>query len=516
MTNKKSILSCDTKYGSSGAITFKITESGDPADNYYYRYSHTGMMMPPENTWISFNYLNTITVNGLSNGTVYTIDISSTYNYYYSETSTGATLQFTLTPQSIDLTIESDVTTATADIAAATTVDEVTTANSTLINNFSTAGVTDNDKNYAITQGAEAIVNATRIDSDQINISLFDLKLITSEAYPDQSTIVNSYISPGINFDNQKKLTVNGVDEATASRWVSSLGNFSKYTASDFQNIERYSSSETVDIGGTIYPRLNLYLDDPPPNTAVLYDFEPNITYAIYGKKASSTSVYPKILKYIKNSTERYLEDQQTAKRYKVDSTDSDDYTIVFTFANTYEGFVLKALADPGGNGGPLPCLCEDTDVFTTKGYVNVKDLKVGDKVITPDYRIVEIKDILSTVVKGCDSTYPYIIKEGSISMNYPPKDTKISKSHMIKYNNSWIKPLKNKHVFAKDTSMKSITYYHIELENYITDHLIVNGGLVVESYANNNNKDYVDEWNQRDKYSIRISHEKPKKYFNL
>ena len=509
MSNKKSILSCDTKYGSSGAITFKITESGDPADNYYYRYSHTGMMMTPENTWISFDYLDTITVSGLSNGTLYTVDISSTYRYY-AETSTGATLNFTLTPQTIDTTIDANVTTATTNIANASTLSDVTAANNTLISNFGATGVTDNDKNYAVTQGAEAIL-ATSLPDNTKNTSLLDLKLKTSSGNPSQSSIVDNYIPPGVTSGNQKKLSVSGIDTTTAQSWVDNLGVNSTYNVNEFQNVELYSSSETVNVGGTIYPRLDLLLDDPPANTARLYNFVPNTTYAVYAIKASTTSTYPKILKYIKTSSNRYLEDQADSTQYNVGGD------IIFGFASgPYESFKIRALADPGGNGGPLPCLCEDTDVFTTKGYVNVKDLKIGDKVITPDYRIVEIKDILSTIVKGCDNTYPYIIKEGSISMNYPPKDTKISKSHMIKYNNSWIKPLKNKHVFAKDTSMKSITYYHIELENYITDHLIVNGGLVVESYANNNNKDYVDEWNQRDKYSIRISHEKPKKYFNL
>jgi hypothetical protein len=35
---------------------------------------------------------------------------------------------------------------------------------------------------------------------------------------------------------------------------------------------------------------------------------------------------------------------------------------------------------------------------------------------------------------------------------------------------------------FKMDKSKKIINYYHIQLENYITDNLVVNNGTVVES----------------------------------
>ena len=49
---------------------------------------------------------------------------------------------------------------------------------------------------------------------------------------------------------------------------------------------------------------------------------------------------------------------------------------------------------------------------------------------------------------------------------------------------------------------MKTIKYYHIKLDNYITDHLIINNGVIVESLGNYPsdifNRDYVKESKMR------------------
>ena len=69
---------------------------------------------------------------------------------------------------------------------------------------------------------------------------------------------------------------------------------------------------------------------------------------------------------------------------------------------------------------------------------------------------------------------------------NYPPEKTLLSADHLIKYDNYWIHPQISRK-FIQDKSYKKITYYHIETPNYETDHLIINGGLIVESYTGNN-----------------------------
>jgi hypothetical protein len=131
---------------------------------------------------------------------------------------------------------------------------------------------------------------------------------------------------------------------------------------------------------------------------------------------------------------------------------------------------------------GPIPCLMDDTQVLTPNGYLNITKLKVGDLVLTSDKRKVKIVDIFETNVPGNINTYPCLIKKNSIARNYPPRDFRISRDHLIKFENYWICP---KLYYSLDKTLKVIKYYHIKLNNYITDHLVINNGVVVESLGN-------------------------------
>lgn len=139
-----------------------------------------------------------------------------------------------------------------------------------------------------------------------------------------------------------------------------------------------------------------------------------------------------------------------------------------------------------------IPCLTEDTLISTPFGYKNIKDLDEGDLILTENDRIVPIKRILVSNVKGNKITYPFVIPKNSIGKNYPPVEFKISGEHLIKYKNTWIHPRRSK-MFKQDSKVSSIKYYHIELPNYETDNLIINGGVIVESFAGEKNrKTYV------------------------
>ncbi len=132
-----------------------------------------------------------------------------------------------------------------------------------------------------------------------------------------------------------------------------------------------------------------------------------------------------------------------------------------------------------------LPCLTFNTKVLTTDGYVLIQKLKNNDLILTHDNRIVPIISIFSTKVIGNYKTFPYIIPRNSIGRNYPTEDIKISGNHLIKYRNRWIRPCKNPN-FKQDKRNKIIKYFHIELPNYETDHLVINNGTVVESLGPN------------------------------
>ena len=130
------------------------------------------------------------------------------------------------------------------------------------------------------------------------------------------------------------------------------------------------------------------------------------------------------------------------------------------------------------------PCLIDNTMVLTPKGYINVKYLKKGDYVTTSDNRNVKIKHIFSSyIAKATETLYPCKIEKNSIAIDYPKNDLYISQNHLINYGNSWILP---RLFFPLDTNRNTFNYYHIKLENYKTDHLVIDDGVVVESLASN------------------------------
>lgn len=81
------------------------------------------------------------------------------------------------------------------------------------------------------------------------------------------------------------------------------------------------------------------------------------------------------------------------------------------------------------------------------------------------------------------EKNHSYVIPKDSIAPNYSSHEFKISGGHLIRNHVHWICP---EHYFEQDKSQDDIEYYHIELPNYITDHLVINGGIIVESYMGN------------------------------
>ncbi len=204
-----------------------------------------------------------------------------------------------------------------------------------------------------------------------------------------------------------------------------------------------------------------------------------------------------------------------TSSEFSFDNVDTTQaVTLGFYIPNTSNTFIVGDsysatlrnatsglnVADSGSS--VMACLYEDSEVLTPSGYVSVKQLQNGDLVTTSDGRTSRIVNIMKSKMPATENTSPIIIPANSIAENYPPKDCRISKYHMIQYNGNWIAPLKNKHIFKADKSIRSVKYYHIQLENYYTDHLVINGGLIVESLGNGE-RDNTAEWDARVNNSI-------------
>ena len=159
-------------------------------------------------------------------------------------------------------------------------------------------------------------------------------------------------------------------------------------------------------------------------------------------------------------------------------STIASTYTLTIYNTGSYNitSYALTVASPPSRY---VPCLTADTTVLTPDGYVPVQYLTRGNTIITSDSRQCEIKEVYHTLVEADINTYPCIIAKDSIAPNYPASEFTISRYHLIQCGKQWICP---NLYFPYDKSAKYIDYYHIKLDNYITDHLVINDGVVVES----------------------------------
>lgn len=133
-------------------------------------------------------------------------------------------------------------------------------------------------------------------------------------------------------------------------------------------------------------------------------------------------------------------------------------------------------------------CLTKDATILTPTGYTPITKLKTNDIVTTHDGRNVPIVSYKCFTVEGNKKTWPYIVPPNFFGPNYPPSETIISGNHAIQLNDAWVLP---KALPLKQHKMNVVTYYHLQLPNVYTDHLVINNGLVVESDGNNLNMTY-------------------------
>ena len=139
-----------------------------------------------------------------------------------------------------------------------------------------------------------------------------------------------------------------------------------------------------------------------------------------------------------------------------------------------------------------IPCLTKDSKVKTPNGYVSVTKIKKYDIVITSDGRKVPVTRVNKNIITTNRVNAPYIIPKHFFGKNYPRKEFEISPSHAIAINstaNEWFIPYIHGKNLKRHKNYDEITYYHIELPNWLTDHLVINNGVVVESYGDSYHK---------------------------
>lgn len=191
----------------------------------------------------------------------------------------------------------------------------------------------------------------------------------------------------------------------------------------------------------------------------------------------------------------------QMKKHYDTDYTDLatlDQSTSLINLTNLEEGteYTFRIYATNPLIDGPysyidpiIPCIPEWESILTPIGFKKVSSLKNGDLVITNLMKQVPIKKIYSSKCLLSKETAPYRFEANSISKGYPLKAFEISPTHAIATQKGWIIP-KYAHLSNIKTNQthigEKITYYHIELPDYLNDNLVMESGAIVESFGIN------------------------------
>ena len=136
-----------------------------------------------------------------------------------------------------------------------------------------------------------------------------------------------------------------------------------------------------------------------------------------------------------------------------------------------------------------VPCILGHTKVMTPRGPVAAAFLKNGDIVVTSEGRQVAIRQIYTSSYVTTKETAPYKFEKGCLGKNYPAQSFEISPTHAVAAPGGWIIP---KYASLSGVKLEQVMvgervkYYHVELENYLRDNLVLDGGAVVESFGVN------------------------------
>lgn len=118
---------------------------------------------------------------------------------------------------------------------------------------------------------------------------------------------------------------------------------------------------------------------------------------------------------------------------------------VTFTSADLEDG-VVNYFDEDGNDAGSLvfeeienviPCFTPGTRIATPKGEVAVEDLKVGDRVITRDNGMQEIRWVGAREMTGAEfeaaaHLKPVLIRQGALGNDLPERDMMVSPNHRV------------------------------------------------------------------------------------
>jgi hypothetical protein len=176
-------------------------------------------------------------------------------------------------------------------------------------------------------------------------------------------------------------------------------------------------------------------------------------------------------------------------------TVDVDSLTLLGNYTNDAFTVVGAGTLLTVTTTAPAPsCYCRGTLILTDRGEVAVEDLHIGDQVVTNAGQTRPIRWIghrlldLGRHAKR-ELVQPVRIRAHAFANGQPRRDLLVSPDHAVFFNGRLIpaRLLVNGGSIGWETSLRTVTYYHIELD---THDVILAEGLPAESYLDTGNRD--------------------------
>jgi fibronectin type 3 domain-containing protein len=139
----------------------------------------------------------------------------------------------------------------------------------------------------------------------------------------------------------------------------------------------------------------------------------------------------------------------------------------------------------------PVACFVSGTRVVCPGGSLRrVDDLQAGDLVLCDDGRAVPVKTVYATRLAAVDEARaPVVIPRGFCGLE---RELVISDCHAVRCRGAsggWLIPRvaerkAGRRLFERRGVGEAVTYYHVEMPEYLRDNLVLEGGIVAESFG--------------------------------
>jgi hypothetical protein len=135
-----------------------------------------------------------------------------------------------------------------------------------------------------------------------------------------------------------------------------------------------------------------------------------------------------------------------------------------------------------------VPCFVMGTRVLTAGGFKKIEELTREDRIMTSDGRAVPFARAHRIVPHSTYDDAPYRIPADTFGPQMPPADVVLSPSHAFQSAPGvWQFPelAAKKYPAIRQVSIgERVVYFHIKLPNYLTDNIVLEGGVIAESFG--------------------------------